>query len=49
MGLGLAIATEIINDHGGELTLGEVTNGAKFVVTLPVGDIEPTQTDGTRT
>jgi two-component system C4-dicarboxylate transport sensor histidine kinase DctB len=36
MGLGLAIATEIIKDHGGELALGEVRNGATFVVTLPV-------------
>ena len=35
MGLGLAIATEIIKDHGGELTLGEVRDGATFVVTLP--------------
>lgn len=49
MGLGLAIATEIINDHGGELTLGEVSKGAKFVVTLPVRKDEPMQTDGTRT
>ena len=35
MGLGLAIATEIIKDHGGELALGEVRNGATFVVALP--------------
>ena len=35
MGLGLAIATEIINDHGGELTLGEANKGANFIVTLP--------------
>lgn len=32
-GLGLAIA--IINDHRGELTLGEVRKGAKFIVALP--------------
>ena len=43
MGLGLAIATEIIKDHGGELTLGEAPDGAIFIVTLPL------QTDGTRT
>lgn len=36
MGLGLAITTEIINDHGGALTLGDVTEGAEFVVTLPL-------------
>ncbi|MEP5728075.1 MAG: ATP-binding protein [Sulfitobacter sp.] len=35
MGLGLAIATEIIKDHGGELALGEVESGAAFIVTLP--------------
>ena len=32
-GLGLTIA--IINDHRGELTLGEVRKGAKFIVALP--------------
>ncbi len=36
MGLGLAIATEIIKDHGGELTLEPSDKGAKFVVSLPV-------------
>jgi len=36
MGLGLAIATEIIHDHGGELTLGAATQGAEFVITLPL-------------
>ena len=35
MGLGLAIATEIIRDHGGELTLADTDVGASFVVTLP--------------
>jgi two-component system C4-dicarboxylate transport sensor histidine kinase DctB len=49
MGLGLAIATEIINDHAGVLTLGEVTKGAQFVVTLPVENDGPLQTDGKRT
>ncbi|MEH6836406.1 MULTISPECIES: sensor histidine kinase [Falsihalocynthiibacter] len=34
MGLGLAIATEIIKDHGGELALGDVQDGATFIVTL---------------
>lgn len=43
MGLGLAIATEIIKDHGGELTLGEARDGATFVVTLPF------DADGSRT
>ncbi|MGB7269642.1 MAG: ATP-binding protein [Albidovulum sp.] len=36
MGLGLAIATEIIKDHGGELTLEPSAKGAKFVFSLPV-------------
>jgi len=36
MGLGLAITTEIINDHGGELNLGKVDKGAEFIVTLPL-------------
>lgn len=36
MGLGLAIATEIIKDHGGELTLEQSTKGAEFVFSLPV-------------
>jgi len=35
MGLGLAIATEIIKDHGGTLTLGDASEGATFVVSLP--------------
>jgi len=36
MGLGLAIVTEIIKDHGGELTLGTSARGAEFIVKLPV-------------
>lgn len=36
MGLGLAIATEIIRDHGGDLTLGTATEGAEFIVSLPL-------------
>jgi len=36
MGLGLAIATEIFKDHGGELGLGKANIGAEFVVTLPL-------------
>lgn len=36
MGLGLAIVTEIIKDHGGDLTLGAPTQGAEFIVSLPV-------------
>ncbi|AUR06385.1 sensor histidine kinase [Phaeobacter inhibens] len=36
MGLGLAIATEIIKDHGGELTLEPSAKGAEFVFSLPV-------------
>lgn len=35
MGLGLAIATEIIRDHGGTLSLGEASTGAIFDVSLP--------------
>lgn len=42
MGLGLAIATEIIKDHGGELRLGESDDGAIFIVSLPL------YTDGKR-
>ncbi|PYG32534.1 sensor histidine kinase [Pelagimonas varians] len=36
MGLGLAITTEIIKDHGGTLALGNPEIGAEFVVTLPL-------------
>lgn len=36
MGLGLAIATEIIHDHGGTLMLGQVDKGAEFIITLPL-------------
>ena len=36
MGLGLAIATEIIKDHGGELTLEPSAEGAEFLFSLPV-------------
>jgi len=36
MGLGLAIATEIIHDHGGSLRLGTVAQGAEFIITLPI-------------
>ncbi|WP_108839405.1 ATP-binding protein [Tateyamaria sp. Alg231-49] len=35
MGLGLAIATQIIHDHEGTLRLGSVDQGAEFIVTLP--------------
>jgi len=35
MGLGLAIATEIIREHGGKLELGTVKRGAEFIITLP--------------
>ncbi|AXI48329.1 hypothetical protein C1J03_21445 [Sulfitobacter sp. SK012] len=43
MGLGLAITTEIIKDHGGELTVGHASSGAEFIVTLPFpGDGDPT-------
>lgn len=37
MGLGLAIATEIIKDHGGDLMLGTASKGASFIATLPLG------------
>lgn len=43
MGLGLAITSEIIKDHGGTLTIGDTHIGAKFIVTLPInagGDAE---------
>jgi two-component system C4-dicarboxylate transport sensor histidine kinase DctB len=38
MGLGLAITTEIIKDHGGSLTIGSVEKGAEFIVTLPLAN-----------
>lgn len=38
MGLGLAITTEIIKDHGGSLTIGSVDKGAEFIVTLPLAN-----------
>lgn len=38
MGLGLAITTEIIKDHGGDLTVGTAANGAEFIVTLPLAE-----------
>jgi signal transduction histidine kinase len=37
-GLGLAIAREIVEHHGGTLTLSEQTTGATFVVTLPAAN-----------
>lgn len=36
MGLGLAITTEIIKNHDGELTLGNSAKGAEFIVKLPL-------------
>ena len=36
MGLGLAIATEIIKDHGGDLSVGNGGKGAEFIITLPL-------------
>lgn len=36
MGLGLAITTEIIKEHGGKLCLGATDEGTEFVVTLPL-------------
>lgn len=36
MGLGLAITTEIVKDHGGELSLAPTDIGAAFVLTLPL-------------
>jgi two-component system C4-dicarboxylate transport sensor histidine kinase DctB len=38
MGLGLAIVTEIIKDHGGTLSVGTPPVGAEFIVTLPLVD-----------
>lgn len=38
MGLGLAIVTEIIKDHGGNLAIVDTSIGAEFVVTLPLID-----------
>lgn len=43
MGLGLAITTEIIKDHGGDLTLGTVSTGAEFIVTLPLANTGETE------
>jgi signal transduction histidine kinase len=36
-GLGLAIAKRIIEAHGGDIRLGNLTEGAEFVISLPVG------------
>ncbi len=36
MGLGLAIATEIIKEHGGNLRLGTASIGAEFIASLPL-------------
>lgn len=36
MGLGLAITTEIVKDHGGTLALSDQDKGAAFVVSLPL-------------
>jgi two-component system C4-dicarboxylate transport sensor histidine kinase DctB len=40
MGLGLAITTEILRDHGGTLTLAPSDVGAVFAVTLPIKGYE---------
>jgi two-component system C4-dicarboxylate transport sensor histidine kinase DctB len=42
MGLGLAIATEIIKDHGGKLAIGTPATGAEFIVTLPLSQVGET-------
>lgn len=42
MGLGLAIATEIIKEHGGKLSLGEAEIGAEFIASLPLSEKEGT-------
>lgn len=36
MGLGLSIASEIVRDHGGTLTLGTPAKGAEFCIELPL-------------
>ena len=36
-GLGLAIAKRIVEAHGGEIHLGKCTDGAEFLITLPIG------------
>ncbi|MEP5154587.1 ATP-binding protein [Planktotalea sp.] len=43
MGLGLAITTEIIKDHGGDISLGSSNDGAEFIVTLPRAHAGATQ------
>lgn len=35
-GLGLAIARQIVDNHGGTLSLNTLSRGAEFVVTLPI-------------
>ena len=42
MGLGLAITTEIIHDHGGDLELGTTATGAEFIARLPLSSNEGT-------
>jgi hypothetical protein len=34
-GLGMAIARQIVDVHGGRITLGAATGGAEFIITLP--------------
>jgi signal transduction histidine kinase len=42
VGLGLSIVAEIVRAHGGRVNVGDApTGGARFVVELPIGGVEP--------
>ncbi|TFG40454.1 MAG: ATP-binding protein, partial [Syntrophobacterales bacterium] len=41
-GLGLSIAQRIISEHQGRLEVeSSASEGAEFIITLPLGDLEP--------
>ena len=42
-GLGLSITYSIVKEHGGEITLADSPQGARFDIVLPLGHEEPAQ------
>jgi C4-dicarboxylate-specific signal transduction histidine kinase len=42
-GLGLSITYSIVKEHGGEITLADSPEGARFDIVLPLGGEEPAQ------
>ncbi len=45
-GLGLSITYSIVKEHGGEITLADSPQGARFDIVLPLGHEEPAQEPG---